>query len=159
MSERQDLPLDGGCTCGSTRYRMTREPLIVHCCHCTWCQRGTGSAFVINALVEADAVELLAGDTETVPVPTPSGKGQDIVRCARCRVALWSHYAGLGDKVCFVRVGTLDQPGRLPPDIHIYTDTMHDWVTLPETANVMPEYYDLKETWSEESQARLRRLF
>ena len=159
MSEPAEFSVEGGCTCSAVRYRVSRDPLIVHCCHCYWCQRGTGSAFVINALVESDAIELLAGDLETVPTPTPSSKGQDVMRCTACRVAVWSHYAGFGDKVAFVRVGTLDEPGRLPPDIHIYTDSKQAWVILPDTVRSVPEYYDLKEYWTDESQQRLASLF
>ena len=159
MSEPAEFSVEGGCTCSSVRYLVSRDPLIVHCCHCYWCQRGTGSAFVINALVESDAIELLVGDLETVPTPTPSSKGQDVMRCTVCRVAIWSHYAGFGDKVAFVRVGTLDEPGRLPPDIHIYTDSKQAWVILPDTVRSVPEYYDLKEYWTDESQQRLASLF
>ncbi len=159
MSEPAEFSVEGGCTCSAVRYRVSRDPLIVHCCHCYWCQRGTGSAFVINALVESDAIELLVGDLETVPTTTPSSKGQDVMRCTVCRVAVWSHYAGFGDKVAFVRVGTLDEPGRLPPDIHIYTDSKQAWVILPDTVRSVPEYYDLKEYWTDEAQQRLASLF
>jgi hypothetical protein len=113
---------------------MAAEPMFVHCCHCRWCQRETGSAFVLNALVERDRVILLEGSTEVVDTPSASGKGQKIIRCPRCRVALWSHYAGAGEAVSFVRVGTLDDPDRLPPDIHIYTSSKQPWVVVPEGA-------------------------
>jgi hypothetical protein len=114
--------LDGGCTCGQVRYRLMSAPLVVHCCHCRWCQRETGASFALNAMIEAERVQrLTTGELDTVLTPSESGKGQKIVRCPHCRVALWSHYAGAGDAVCFVRVGTLDEPDRLPPDIHIYT--------------------------------------
>ena len=114
---------DGHCTCGAVRYRMTSRPLFVHCCHCRWCQRETGSAFAINAMIEADRVQLLQGEVEVVNTPSNSGKGQRISRCPQCRIALWSNYAGAGDAVRFIRVGTLDEPDRLPPDIHIFTST------------------------------------
>ena len=133
---------------------MTRGPLFVHCCYCRWCQRETGSAFVLNALIEAEHVELLAGVPELVDTPTHSGKGQKIARCPCCRVAVWSHYAGAGDKVCFVRVGTLLEPDRLPPDIHIYTTSKQPWVVLPEGARAVPEYYRASEEWPAESLAR-----
>ena len=145
---------EGRCTCGAVQYRMTRGPLFVHCCHCRWCQRETGSAFALNALIEAEHVELLAGVPELVDTPTHSGKGQRIARCPRCRVAVWSHYAGAGDKVCFVRVGTLLEPDRLPPDIHIYTTSKQPWVVLPEGARAVPEYYRASEEWPAESLAR-----
>ena len=123
--------LDGGCTCGEVRYRMTTRPLFVHCCHCRWCQRETGASFALNAMIEADRVVLLQGEPQMVATPSNSGKGQKIVRCPRCQIALWSHYAGAGDKVCFVRVGTLDEPDRLPPDIHIFTASKQPWVLIP----------------------------
>ena len=84
--------------------------MFVHCCHCSWCQRETGTAFALNAMIEADRVELTSGEVELVHTPSASGKGQKIWRCPECRVALWSNYSGSGDKVRFMRVGTLDTP-------------------------------------------------
>ena len=149
---------DGRCTCGFVRYRMKTAPLFVHCCHCRWCQRETGSAFALNAMIESDRLELLAGEVEIVPTPSQSGKGQKIVRCPRCRVAVWSHYAGGGDAVAFVRVGTLEEPDRCPPDIHIYTASKQPWVTLPLGARAVPEYYRASEQWPAESLARREAL-
>ena len=119
MNSDGDLSLEGGCTCRAVRYRMTSKPLFVHCCHCRWCQRETGTAFALNAMIEADRVVLLKGSPEVVNTPSNSGKGQKIARCPQCRIALWSNYAGAGDHVRFIRVGTLDEPDRLPPDIRI----------------------------------------
>ena len=149
---------DGGCDCRAVRYRMHGRPLFVHCCHCRWCQRETGSAFVMNALIESDRVELIAGAPEVVLTPSSSGKGQKIARCPVCRVALWSHYAGSGDRFAFVRVGTLDDPDRFPPEIHIFTSTKQPWVILPEGVPAVPEYYDRKRYWPPESLERRRAL-
>ena len=154
---------DGGCTCGYVRYRMKSNPLIVHCCHCSWCQRQTGSAFAVNALIEADRVHLLRGDVVDVTVPTPSGKSQRITRCPKCQVALWSYYlvlfGGIGNAVRFVRAGTLDDPSRIPPDVHIYTSSIQSWVTLPPEALVVGEYYVTEEVWPKESLERRVLLF
>lgn len=158
MNDASGYPIEGSCDCGAIRYRMTTAPMYVHCCHCRWCQRETGSAFVINAMIEAERVELLQGTPLVVTTPSASGKGQKIARCPSCFVALWSNYAGAGDKVRFVRVGTLDDPDRLPPDIHIFTATKQPWVTLPEDALVFEEYYDRNVCWPEESLARRRVL-
>nr|WP_319485340.1 GFA family protein [uncultured Cohaesibacter sp.] len=155
----QHYPLTGGCSCGAIRYQIETAPMIVHCCHCTWCQRETGSAFVLNALIEAERVTLLKGAPVCVDTPSASGKGQKIWRCPHCQVALWSNYAGSGEKVRFVRVGTLDKPGALPPDIHIYTSTKLDWVSLPDDVPAMEEYYRLSEVWSPESIERKQQLF
>jgi hypothetical protein len=145
---------EGGCTCRQVRYRMTSRPLFVHCCHCRWCQRETGTAFALNAMIEADRVELLSGRPEMVMTPSLSGKGQKIWRCPACRVALWSNYPGAGDAVRFMRVGTLDNPDAMPPDIHIYTTSKQPWVVLPEGARAVPEFYDIRKTWPKESLER-----
>lgn len=145
---------DGGCTCRQIRYRMTSAPLIVHCCHCRWCQRETGAAFALNAMIESDRVQLLEGEVAVIDTPSNSGKGQRISRCPKCLVAIWSNYGGAGDAVRFVRVGTLDEPGALPPDIHIFTASKQPWLTLPPDTPAVPEYYKSAEVWSKESLER-----
>jgi len=147
---------EGGCACGHVRYKMTSEPLIVHCCHCRWCQRQTGTAFALNALVEAEYVELLKGNVIELKVASPSGRGQTIARCPACKVAVWSNYymGGIADLIRFIRVGTLDEPDRLPPDVHIYTSTKQPWVILPEEDEAVAEFYDIEQTWSEDSYKR-----
>ena len=150
------FPLEGGCDCRAVRYQMTTRPLFVHCCHCRWCQRETGASFALNAMIEADRVELMCGEPEIVPTPSNSGRGQKIARCPVCRIALWSNYAGAGDAMHFVRVGTLDDPDRLPPDIHIFTASKQPWVVLPEGVPAVPEYYDRARYWPPESLERRR---
>lgn len=151
--------LEGGCACGEVRYRLKGGPMFVHGCHCTSCQTETGSAFVINALIESDRVETIKGAAEPVMTPSESGSGQQIWRCPTCRVALWSNYGGAADLLRFVRVGTLDTPASLPPDIHIYTRSKLPWVRLPEGAAAVEEYYDSKKLWPAESLERRRALF
>ncbi|MEO8960228.1 MAG: GFA family protein [Rudaea sp.] len=146
--------MEGGCTCGGVRYRMLGVPMFVHCCHCTWCQRETGSAFALNAMIEADCIELLRGSVEVLNTPSNSGQGQKISRCPTCRVAVWSNYAGAGEAIRFVRVGTLDEAFRIKPDIHIFTSTKQPWLILPLDTPAVPEYYDSKKYWSAESLAR-----
>jgi len=150
--------LTGRCSCGAVRYQLTSGPLFVHCCHCRWCQRETGASFALNAMIEADRVVLLAGSPEVVLTPTASGKGQKVARCPSCHVALWSNYAGAGDAIRFVRVGTLDEPDRLPPDIHIFTSSRQPWVVLPQGAPAVPEYYDRLQHWPPASLERRSRL-
>lgn len=149
---------EGACTCRAVRYRMTSLPLFVHCCHCRWCQRETGASFALNAMIEADRVILDAGAPVVVDTPSNSGKGQRITRCPTCWVAVWSNYAGAGDKVRFVRVGTLLEPDRLPPDIHIFTASKQPWVVLPPGVPAVAEYYDRERYWPEASLERRRVL-
>ncbi len=151
---------EGGCTCGHVRYQVKTEPLIVHGCHCRGCQKNSGSAFAINALFEAKAVILISGEVEEITVPTPSGTGQDITRCAKCKVAIWSNYnmGGLRKHIRFIRVGTLDDPDQLPPDIHIFTASKQPWVILPKEDRSVEVFYKFKETWSPQSMERLAEI-
>lgn len=157
MSDQTDV-YDGGCACGHVRYRMESQPLIVHCCHCSWCQRQNGSAFAVNALIEADRVHLLQGDVIDVEVPSPSGANQRISRCPNCKVAVWSYYlilsGGVGELVRFIRVGTLDDAASMPPDVHIYTSSKQPWVVLPANALAVKEYYVTEEVWPKTSLKR-----
>ena len=158
MSQSQTDTIEGGCTCRAVRYRMRGKPLFVHCCHCRWCQRESGAAFALNAMIEADRIELLSGKPEQVNTPSNSGKGQKISRCPTCKVAVWSNYAGSGDSVHFVRVGTLDDPDRLPPDIHIFTMSKQPWVQLPSGTPAVEEFYEARKYWPQESLERRRIL-
>ncbi len=145
--------LDGGCACGRLRYSMHSKPMFVHCCHCKDCQRQTGTAFVLNALIEADRVELLSGDPSASKMPTDSGQPHRVFRCPDCGTAVWSEYGGL-TKLRFVRVGTLDDPTALPPDVHIYTRSKLPWVTLPAGVPAFEAYYSSREVWPTESLER-----
>jgi hypothetical protein len=158
MATKDAFPLEGGCDCGTGRYRMETRPLFVHCCHCRWCQRETGASFALNAMIEADRVTLLGAEPDIVDTPSASGRGQKIARCPKCRIAVWSNYSGAGPSVRFVRVGTLDEPDHLPPDIHIFTESRQPWVVLPQGTPAVPEYYDRKRYWPAESLARRETL-
>ncbi len=152
------FPAEGGCDCRAVRYRMETPPLFVHCCHCRWCQRESGAAFALNAMIEADRVTNLGVMPEIVDTPSASGRGQRIARCPTCRIAVWSHYAGAGPAVAFVRVGTLDNPDLLPPDIHIFTASKQPWVLLPAGAPAVPEYYHRDQYWPPASLERRRAM-
>jgi hypothetical protein len=158
MIDSSVFPLDGGCDCRHVRYRMATCPLFVHCCHCRWCQRESGASFALNAMIEADRIALLGAEPELVPTPSASGYGQTFARCPKCRIAVWSNYAGAGPLVRFVRVGTLDLPDHLPPDIHIFTSSKQPWVVIPAGVPAVPEYYDREKYWPAESLARRRAI-
>jgi hypothetical protein len=148
---------EGGCACAAVRYRMTSPPMAVHCCHCRDCQRQTGSAFVLNALIEAARVEVQTGAVVRSPMPTDSGRPHGIYRCSSCGTALWSEYGGL-EKLRFMRVGTLDEPRALAPTVHIYTRSKHPWVRLPDGVPAFEDYYDSSTVWPPESLARRKAL-
>jgi len=153
--------LEGRCTCGAVRYRLAGHPFAVHCCHCRDCQRETGSAFVINGLIETPRLELLEGSPETIDTPSESGKGQKIVRCPTCEVALWSHYGGMGQKAAFVRVGTLENPDACSPHVHIFTRSKQPWFDLPMDAPAYEIFYsreDLEHLFGADGADRWRNL-
>lgn len=154
MTSDTAYPLQGGCDCGRIRYRMETAPLIVHCCHCRWCQRETGTAFALNALIEAERLTHLKAEPELIATPSQSGRGQRIARCPDCRLAVWSNYGGAGPIIRFVRVGTLDTPDILQPQIHIYTASKQPWVVLPQDVPAVAEFYEIERCWSPESLAR-----
>jgi hypothetical protein len=146
--------MEGGCACGAVRYRLTGEPLFIHCCHCLSCQRQTGSAFVVNLLIERDRVKV-TGEPTTVDVARDSGGMQKIYRCASCMIAVFSEYTY--PEIWFVRGGTLDEPRSVEPDVHIFTRSKVDWVTLPEGVPAVDVFYDLDELWPRESLQRIGR--
>lgn len=148
------MSIKGGCACGEVRYEMRDTPLFVHCCHCTWCQRESGSAFALNALIEARNVVVTKGAVESVPTPSESGKGQVFFRCPTCKVALWSVYSGAGPRFNFMRVGTFDDASAVSPDIHIFTSTKLPWVTLPGDVPSSEAFYRRSQMWPEASLKR-----
>ena len=148
---RDDSPLSGRCSCGLISFRLTDTPLVVHCCHCTWCQRETGSAFVLNAMIETRRIVTTGASPAETLLPSASGKGQVVLRCPDCHVALWSHYSGAGRRFAFVRAGTLDGARNIVPDVHIFTGSALPWVAFPPGAKVFPEFYRRSDTWSPEA--------
>ncbi len=149
--------MEGGCDCGKVRYRLLDQPFVVHCCHCHWSQRETGTAFALNALIEADRVELLGDAAVSRKLPSESGRGQMIFHCPECLVTVWSHYPQAGDTVNFIRTGTLDKTDSCAPSVHIYTDSKQPWVVLPDSAEKYPDFYssrDIPRLYGEAGAAR-----
>lgn len=156
-----DAVAGGRCACGDVTYRLLDAPYVVHCCHCTSCQRETGTAFALNAVIETDRLELTGGTPESVLTPSESGRGQEVLRCPTCKVALWSHYGGVGTKAAFVRVGTMDDPAKCPPAVHIFTRSQLPWVAIPEGVPTFEAFYggrDIPRVYGEAGAARFKAL-
>ena len=153
-----NVPAEGGCACGAVRYRLASEPMFVHCCHCLNCQRQTGSAFVINLLIESDRVELLVRRAAAGRrAARRHGDPQRIYRCADCQVAVYERVQDWPE-ILFVRGGTLDEPSSVEPDIHIFTRSKLPWVTLPEGVPAVEVYYDTHALWPAASLERLEAI-
>jgi hypothetical protein len=147
------MSFPGSCFCGAVHYRLTAPPMFVNCCHCRDCQKQTGGAFAINAIIETDRIELLSGAPQPTTMPTDSGRPHDVYRCPICQTAIWSDY-GRRRVLSFLRVATLDDPTLFPSDAHIFTRSKLPWVRLPEGARAFEIYYDLQKEWPAESLAR-----
>lgn len=147
--------LQGGCLCGAVRYRLLDAPMFVHCCHCTECQRSSGSAFAVNAPIERGRLHLIQGRPRRWMVPTDTGRTQDMMRCEHCGTALWSHHPQLGGAIALVYTGTLDAPHGLVPQVHLFTRSRQPWVSLPPGTVAVEEHYDLERCWPPASLARL----
>lgn len=116
---------EGGCECGAVRFRMTADPIFVNCCHCRDCQKITGSAFAVNAMVEADRLAVTAGDDKL-------SEQKGAVRCGQCKTLLWAQHPEFGGRIKFVRVGTLDEAERISPHAHFFIRSKHPWVAIPD---------------------------
>jgi len=156
MSKTEAQIIEGGCACGSVRYRLEAPPLIVHCCHCHACQRETGSAFAVNILIEKYTSPIIHGETEAFAVPTESGNPHTYFKCSLCQGTVWHEYDPPGAHVRFFPAGTLDAGHGIEPDIHIFTDSKQPWVPIPPGAKSVPQFYEYQETWRPESFERLR---
>lgn len=157
MHDAPSPRLTGRCACGAVRFAMNGPPIIVHGCHCLGCQRRTGSAFAVNALIERDRITLTGeAAPETVRTPSALPGGKPIHRCPRCRLAVWSGHALLGEAVVLVPVGVLDKARHIAPDVHCFTATKHPWVVLPSDKPAFEGDYDPETVWSARALARLR---
>lgn len=149
--------LEGGCACGAVRYHLAGRPMFVNCCHCRDCQRQSGTAFALNAMIETDRVVMSQGTLTCVAMPTDSGRPHLVDRCASCGTAVWSDYGGR--KVMrFLRVGTLDDPAALAPGAHIFIRSKQPWVVLAPEVPAFEVYYQMAELWPAESLRRREAL-
>jgi hypothetical protein len=107
----------------------------------------------MNALVEKTQVEILSGTIAEYLFPDTY---HTAFFCPECVTYVWSEYkSGAFDDCWFIRVGTLDQPDRLPPDVHIFTESKQPWVEIPKRTPNFDRFYPIKETWQESSMIRM----
>jgi hypothetical protein len=127
------MTLQGGCTCGLVRYRLKKKPITVNACHCRFCQRLSGSAFALNAMIETEYVEMIGkGEPELIHIPTDLSERTRAWRCPTCSVLLFNDHMLMNENIRFVRVGTLEEGERLPPDAHYFVSRKHPWIVVPD---------------------------
>lgn len=158
MSANQDVH-QGGCSCAKVRYELRGEPMIVHACHCTQCQRRTGSAYAVNLWIEAKNVVVTAGELHSKMAPGgDSGQPSESWFCPDCGTCVWTYFHSAPKNSRFIRAGTLDDPSVFAPDVHIFTQSRQAWTDIPDGVATFEAFYDLKETWRPESLTRLKTL-
>lgn len=124
MSETRD----GGCQCGGVRYRIDEKPLELAVCHCTDCQRQSGSAFGMSLAVRAASFRLTKGELESFAVTCNSGRIKTCSFCGDCGTRI--HHQTRPD-VLSVKCGTLDDKADLRPSAHYWTKSKLPWVVIP----------------------------
>jgi hypothetical protein len=141
MPDELTPPFEGGCQCGAIRYRCSRPPFVSYTCHCTACQKLTGSAFITCIQVPAEALEVLSGEPALRERPCDSGNRLTTAFCPTCSSALWAQNSAR-PRLRTIYVGTLDTPGAVRVNAHIWTKRRLPWVVLPDGHRVFPEAGD-----------------
>lgn len=121
---------EGGCQCGAVRYRVEGEPIAVGVCHCTECQRQSGSAFGMSLIVRKKAFQLLCGDLKLFNRTAASGRLVACAFCPECGTRIY-HEPRYLEGVLNVKPGTLDDTSFLQPTVQVWTMRRHPWVGLP----------------------------
>ena len=144
---------EGGCLCGSVRYRLSAEPLTCYVCHCTDCQRRTGGAFAISLIVPAAALELTRGTTSPYSATLADGRVKRGQLCTACGTRLWGEPVR-NPAIRVLQPGTLDEPSHFPPVAHIWTRSAQPWVVFPAGvalfAKQPEERMQLAKLWQEQ---------
>jgi len=138
-------PYTGRCFCGSAQYRVAEEPLVVYACHCTDCQKRSGSAFGLSMWVRRGALEITRGEARADAPLTADGRPRPGRVCPLCSTRLWSeppHRPGLA----VLRPGTLDDTSWIRPMAHLWTRSAQRWFTFPEG---VPRYETQPQDFSE----------
>lgn len=140
-SDRQAQP-EGGCLCGSVRYRVAREAVLcVYCCHCRDCQRLSSSAFAVSMVLPAGAFSLLRGEPKSITRRADSGRESRGFFCGDCGTRLFDRFVANED-IVVVKAGTLDDTAGLQPVAQFWTGRKQAWVSLPQDQLVDPRQPD-----------------
>jgi len=129
MSSPVPLPLTGGCGCGAVRFEIDAPLLAAAYCHCTRCQRRTGTAVQASAQVEPGSFRLVAG--EELVHGWFAGDGLEKVFCAECGSALFARGPSDG-AVRIVRLGALDDDPGVRPGAHQFVAYAAPWEPIPD---------------------------
>jgi hypothetical protein len=124
-----ELPLTGGCLCGGVRFEVTEAPLTANYCHCTRCQRRTGSAASAQARIAPGSLRLVSGEDLLGAFEPADGFAK--VFCTSCGSALWSRDPDTGEP-SGVRMGAFDQDPGVRPSSRQFVDYAAAWEPIPD---------------------------
>lgn len=144
----------GRCLCGEISYQIIDKPLFTHACHCTDCQKVTGSAFGLSMFILRQDFQMLSG-TPTVAHPPQQYGVAAIYACGDCGCAIYRTHSYL-DKFVFPFPGTFDDTTWVKPQAHIYTRSKQPWVQLADDEPAFEKQYKRDDVWPEASLKRLK---
>ena len=125
-----DFPQGGRCLCGAVEYSLGEDPLTLYACHCTDCQRQTGSSFALSMIVRREALEVVRGQPDQYSVEVADGRIKQAHFCSRCSTRLWGPASVAG--LVVLEPGTLDDTSWLRPIGHIWTRSAQPWIVIPD---------------------------
>lgn len=124
---KQDLPWEGGCRCGRVRLKISARPMLTMACHCTGCQRMTGSAYSLSAAIPSEGFEVTQGE------PVIGGLHGEVIHhyfCSHCMSWMFTRVEGM-DWFVNIRATMLDDAGWFTPFIETWTSEKLPWATTP----------------------------
>jgi hypothetical protein len=136
-ADEMTAPYLGGCLCGAIRYRITAEPITVYACHCTDCQRRTGSALALSMLLPLAAIEVTAGEPAAYSASLPDGRVKRGRMCAGCCCRLWGE-PPKRPGIAVLQAGTLDNTSWVRPAAHVCARSAQSWFVFPADVPVYP---------------------
>lgn len=123
-------PYTGRCLCGEIEYRLNEEPVTYYACHCTDCQKRSGSSFGLSMLVKRSSLEVTKGEPSLQVLKGPDGTPRRQRNCRSCGIRLWSEPAKYPE-LAVLRPGSLDDIKSFQPVAHIWTRSKLPWVQIP----------------------------
>ncbi len=145
----------GGCACSAVRYEISDDPLFVHACYCTDCQRRSGAAFGLTMVLVENQLRLVKGEPLSHDQVADSGKIKTQFFCPECGTMLWGR-SGSRPGAVSLFPGTLDDTSWFRPAAHIWTRSKQAWVSFADSAPAFETVYDPAVIWPKASLARLR---
>jgi hypothetical protein len=145
----------GGCGCGAVRYQLSGPPLFTHVCHCSECQRRTGSAFGLTMMIQRTQLEIIQGELKGISVNTDSGTLKTSYFCPACGVHIWNE-RDRDSSIYAFRPGTLDNASGIVVGAHVWTCSKQAWVKLDPAIPAFKKMYDRGEVWPPTSLDRVR---